>query len=280
MDNSSTLATSAAQATPEPSQEVTPSSSHRHIAIIGMSFCGSTVLSYVLGSLPNVKTIGESHWLVDKTTDGKLLGCVKCGPACSVINDDLRSRLTSVEAQWYRDIATALNSKVLVSSDKNLDTLLQLDPTGNFEPLVLFKRPDNHARSYARVIESRGDQPPLKWYATAWAKHYAVALNLTSARYLLIDDFVNYPEAVLERLAAWLETTADSSALRYWEFEHHAIGGNFNPYVRKTQKPDELEIRAREWPSKLDADIEGALAESTAWQVYGRLLAHPNRIRP
>lgn len=40
----------------------------RHIEIGGISFCGSTVLNLILGSLPNVSAIGESHWLIDSIT--------------------------------------------------------------------------------------------------------------------------------------------------------------------------------------------------------------------
>ena len=41
----------------------------RHIEIGGISFCGSTVFNLILGSLPNVTAVGESHWLVDSIND-------------------------------------------------------------------------------------------------------------------------------------------------------------------------------------------------------------------
>ena len=44
----------------------------RHIEIGGISFCGSTVLNLILGSLPDVSAVGESHWLVDPITKDQI----------------------------------------------------------------------------------------------------------------------------------------------------------------------------------------------------------------
>ena len=59
----------------------------KHIALGGMSFCGSTVLSYVLGSLPGFCNIGESHWLTDRTKTGERIFCARCGPTCKVLHE-------------------------------------------------------------------------------------------------------------------------------------------------------------------------------------------------
>jgi len=252
-----------------------------HVAICGLSFCGSTVLSYVLGSLPGAGTIGESHWLVDPLPDGTLLGCCRCGTACRVITPALRERLRTAGADWYDIIGTALGPSVLVSSDKDHALLERLDPDGRRSELVVFKSPIDHLRSYVRALTSTGERPEVEWYPSGWAKHYGHETCIRGRRaFLLFDDFLRSPSGCVAALADWLGLPFDPRVLEYWEFPHHAVGGNSNPF-----EPTNLGRRRidpnRRFTSPVPEDVlEAVVAASDAPRVFEALLASERRIVP
>lgn len=252
-----------------------------HLAISGLSFCGSTVLSYVLGALPGAATIGESHWLVDPLPDGTLLGCVRCGTTCGVISPTLRERLRTAGADWYDVIGTALGTQVLVSSDKDHALLERLDPDGRRSELVIFKSPIDHLRSYVRALTNAGEHFDVAWHPSGWAEHYGHQPHIHGRRaFLLFDDFLRSPDGCVAALADWLGLSFDPRALEYWEFPHHTVGGNFNPFEptnrgRRTIDPD----RRSAVPISDDV-LEAAVAASDAPRVFEALLASERRIVP
>ena len=126
----------------------------RHIAICGVSHCGSTLVSALLAAVPDVATIGESHKLtryvdgdrrcaIDVTdfANPDIIHCVACGAACPLITPHFRTVLALDPVDWYRKIALRLGADTLVSSDKNLPKLLEHDPLLRMDAVVLFKPP-------------------------------------------------------------------------------------------------------------------------------------------
>jgi len=252
-----------------------------HVAICGLSFCGSTVLSYVLGSLPGAATIGESHWLVDPLPDGKLLECSRCGTACSVITPALRERLQAAGADWYDVIGTALDPHVLVSSDKDHALLERLDPDGRRSELVVFKSPIDHLRSYVRALTSVGVQPDVGWYPRGWATHYGHGPSIRGRRaFLLLDDFLRSPSGCVAALANWLGLPFVPRALDYWDFPHHAVGGNFNPFEPTNLGRRRIDPERRSAVPVPEDVLETAIAASDAPRVFESLLASDRRIVP
>lgn len=252
-----------------------------HVAIRGLSFCGSTVLSYVLGSLPGAATIGESHWLVDPLPDGTLLGCGRCGPACEVITPALRERLQSAGADWYDVISRALGPQVLVSSDKDHGLLERLDPDGRRSELVVFKSPVDHLRSYMRALTATDVRPDVEWYPRGWAHHYGREPRIRGRRaVLLLDDFRHSPSGCVAALADWLGLPFDPRALEYWEFPHHAVGGNFNPFEPRNFGRRRIDPDRRATAPVPDDLLEAAVAASDAPRVFEALLTSERRIVP
>ena len=41
---------------------------HRHLAILGAAYCGSTTLGLILGSMEDFAFAGETHWLTNVRT--------------------------------------------------------------------------------------------------------------------------------------------------------------------------------------------------------------------
>ena len=252
-----------------------------HVAICGLSFCGSTVLSYVLGSLPGAATIGESHWLVGPLPDGTLLGCGRCGTGCTVITPTLREQLRTAGADWYDVIGAALGPQVLVSSDKDHALLDRLDPDGRRSELLVFKSPIDHLRSYVRALTGDGVRPDVEWYPRGWAEHYGHELPIRGRRaFLLFDDFRRSPSGCVAALADWLGLPFDPRALEYWEFPHHAVGGNFNPYEPTNFSRRRIDLDRRAAVPVPEKVLEAAVAASDAPRVFDALLASERRIVP
>lgn len=252
-----------------------------HVAICGLSFCGSTVLSYVLGSLPGAATIGESHWIVDPQPDGSLWQCCRCGTACTVITPAFRERLRNAGADWYDVIANTLGPQVLVSSDKDHGLLKRLDPDGRRSELVLFKSPIDHLRSYVSTLTRDGVRPEIEWHPRGWAQHYSHEPQIHGRRaFLLFDDFLRSPSGCLAALADWLDLPFDPRALEYWEFPHHAIGGNFDPFYPANFDRRKIDANRRASAPVPEDVLQAAVAASDAPQVFEALLSSERRILP
>lgn len=252
-----------------------------HIAICGLSFCGSTVLSYVLGSLPGAATIGESHWLVDPHPDESLKECYRCRTACRVITPEFRESLRTAGADWYEIIGAALGAQVLVSSDKDHGLLNRLDPDGRRSELVLFKSPLDHLRSYVTTLTKAGVHPEIEWHPRGWAQHYGHEPRISGRRaFLFYDDFQRAPLECLAALADWLDLPYDPQALEYWKFPHHAVGGNFNPFDSKNFGRRKIDPTRRSQAPVPEDVLEAAVAASDAPKVFETLLSSERRIYP
>jgi hypothetical protein len=218
----------------------------RHIALGGMSFCGSTVMSYLLGSLPGAANIGESHWLVDVTKAGERIFCAHCGPKCAVLTEEFRQSLKTDPNEWYARIAAQLETDLLVSSDKAPVLLDRLDPDRKYDLVVLYKPPGLHARSYARVMQKNGTPVDILRYLDQWSNFYERYLDKFEIdglkTFVDVDRFFRTPEQQLKNLAAVLGIPFDAAALEYWRRVHHQVGGNFNPYTRLANDPRSLPI--------------------------------------
>jgi hypothetical protein len=252
-----------------------------HLAIIGMSFCGSTVMSYVLGSLPGSATIGESHWIVDRTSDGRHLNCTLCGPACPILTPQLRKRVSSPATSWYDTLGRALGTRHLISSDKDHKLLRRLDPAGNRSELVLYKHPLDHFRSYVRALEGTGLSPAIDWYPTGWSQFYAHRSHIEGKRaFLLFDDFLDEPLLTLRLIAEWADIEFDGSALEYWQHIHHAIGGNFNPFQPRADKRRIIIQNRPRWYSRSHTPLTETVMKSAAMDVFQSLQSDRDRLRP
>lgn len=218
----------------------------RHIAICGVSFCGSTLFDRVLGGLPGVKSIGESHWLTKEHDGAKYVAidianrrvprgphCTVCGPKCLTLTRDFRVHLAIDPNDWYGKIARRLETDILVSADKNIAKLVDNDPLLKFHALVLFKSPEQAWVSQRSKLPTGKDAEyyyaELVKYSDVWNSAYRALLDTFSPEhgktFLCFDEFASNPRVHFERLCQSTRLPTDLSVLTETR-PGHAIGGN------------------------------------------------------
>ncbi len=247
----------------EPVIKRRPNLNVRHLAICGASYCGSTLLDRLLGSLSGVASVGESHWLTAaRGTTGaeidfgaakppSLLECTSCGSACPVLTLDFRMDLSANRKTWYQKIAERLQTAVLVSSDKNWAKIIDHDPLLRLDALVLFKSPLHAWRSKRAKLptDKSGDfyEEQLRSYIRAWCRAYTVyfgAIRPTGAiEFVWFDEFAARPENSFEVLCERLGLRYEAGVLQRLR-PGHTIGGNTGTTARITARNFKVEIQA------------------------------------
>ncbi len=215
------------------------------IMICGVSFSGSTLLDRLLGSLPAVKSIGESHWLTKgRTAQGygpidfgaepsiQPVRCT-CGPNCPVLDLPFRRRLAADHTNWFFNIAEQLGTKTLVCADKNPPKIADHDPLMRLDGLVLFK---SLPQAWLSELNKKkpGESPDdyleaCRKYADVWAESYRTFVEDFSPAgkrvVLSFEDFAIRPRELLEKVTTSLGLEFDARVFTSVR-PGHAIGGN------------------------------------------------------
>jgi hypothetical protein len=222
----------------------------RHIAITGISFCGSTILDLILEGLPGVGSIGESIWLTlgwigdgpapfpfggTRGTPG-IQACNYCGPDCEYLTTNFRTALGLNPIDWYFRIAERLNTKILVSSEKNLPKIILFEPRLRLTGLVVFKSPKQAwSSNYTKISKNfttpeQGFDAMVK-FMDVWKQAYGEAVNLYRPRdgrvFVDFDRFSNSPAPIFRSLVTALDLKYDPDAL-VAPSPGHSLGGNGN----------------------------------------------------
>jgi len=262
-----------------------------HIAICGVSYSGSTLLDRVLGSLPGVRSIGESHWLLksyhrrrqapfDFACDdpAHLPSCSICGPSCAVLNLDFRMDLAADPCSWYQKIAERLGTDILVSADKNVAKLLENDPLLRFDALVLFKSPEQAwSSTLDKLPRDRDDgyyERELTLYLKKWVEAYGLLLDAFSPLgrkvFACFDDIALDPEGELRSICQKLGLPFDPAALRR-TIPWHAIGGNARVHRKLLADGFSLDIRPLPAPVMPSRHAKIIAGDEAVQAIYGRL---------
>ena len=215
------------------------------IMICGVSFSGSTLLDRLLGGLPAVKSIGESHWLT-KGRDAQGYGPIDfgtedpirpvpctCGPNCPVLDLAFRRRLAADHTNWFFNIAEQLGTKTLVCADKNPPKIADHDPLMRLDGLVLFK---SLPQAWLSELNKKAPgESPGHWleacrkYADVWTDSYRTFVEDFSPAgnkvVLSFEDFARRPRELLEKVATSLGLEFDDRVFTSIQ-PGHAIGGN------------------------------------------------------
>jgi hypothetical protein len=122
----------------------------RVIGLVGMSFSGSTVLNYVLGSHPGVYGGSELYRLID-TDPAKRCGCSWCHEGCAVLTPERIATLN--KENIYTSLARFTQKESVVDTSKNLPWFEDVFPRQNAEEvspsmIVLSKHPLRQLAAY------------------------------------------------------------------------------------------------------------------------------------
>lgn len=190
-----------------------------------------------MDGLPDVASVGETHWIVDRDH-----GCRECrDEPCPVFASDLLVSLRGLseadrKGQWWPLIAEAAGSRVVVSSDKRPLHFEKLGLPSSW--IFLYKDPVAHVYSKARRLARGNEQERITdadvTKALAWlVKNTHERLDFLESQgaptaVLRNESLVLRPVATARRLASFLGVPEDPTCVEYWNHDHHYIGGNFS----------------------------------------------------
>lgn len=263
------------------------------VAICGVSYCGSTLIDRVLGGLPGVASIGESHWLTKaKTVQGygpidfaaeeqaKVVACSICGPNCDVLDFSFRRHLAADHTRWFYKIAHQLRTNTLISADKNSPKLVDHDPLLRFDGLVVFKSPSQAWFSELKKRKAGESEShyleACQKYIGVWTQSYKSFLEDFSPAgktvFLSFEDFAKQPLAVLKSLTQSLSLPFDESVLTSI-LPGHAVGGNAQAIAKLRRTDYTPDIAPLEDPDLPAAHRQLIDASDEAGYIFERLQA-------
>lgn len=217
------------------------------VAIVGISFCGSTFLSSLLGSLEDCFSVGESHRLTKYgETDGsesrqdfdfengdlKLLQpCDHCGTECSVFSFAFRRELFADPTNRYSKLLGKSGCRTLITSDKyNVNTI---DPLQRFNSITLFKKPENAFESFYKrglMLPMRSLEEDILAFIKIYKREYYRFLNEFRPKgqkiFLNWEVFSNRPGECLEIICGHFGLKYDPNVLSVRRADQHTFGGN------------------------------------------------------
>jgi hypothetical protein len=242
------------------------------VGIVGLDYCGSTLMNNILSGLPGCIGVGESHWIVDRVRNERQSGlCTECfDNPCPVFTEDVYQRLSVEDAlepgDWWRVIAESAKENVIISADKRPR---HFDRFGVPDKLLLMvKDPRSHIVSWCRrkfppveksevqayhrgeVEEQLSDKQftqALNFWVRETRKHVDWCVETGKPLVVVpLESIVSDGEGELKSIADWMGVEYNPSALQYWETDLHYIGSNHSVkrmrkdrYFFKTIKRDE-----------------------------------------
>lgn len=202
------------------------------IYIVSSPYSGSTWISFVLGSHPEVATLGE-HWRRFRgKRDSECRTCEHRGLAhCEILQGITQTPPQEAYAAPLQRFAVR-GVKTLVDNSKHLDWLEELIACGacdlfSMRVIHLIRDP----RGWITSVTGRNPQISVAALLSQWKqktieqKARLAMLDLPTLR-ISYDMACLDSERVLEKLSAFVGVRYDLENLRYWEREHHAMAGN------------------------------------------------------
>lgn len=231
--------------------------------ILGTAYCGSTLLSLILGSHSRCFNIGEISNLPRLYKENKAI-CSICEGKCNFWDDKFNkeeleklswglsnSRINKyiplkIE-KFYRElidddifkpyslIASKTDADVVIDSTKSIYwiknelTLKELN-SSNFETYVLYIVRDGRAvlNSYLKRNKSLN----VEKFSYLWKKRVQdneqFFAQFASERKLKLayESFAIKPEETLKNICTFLNINFFPSIIEYWKYDHHTISGN------------------------------------------------------
>lgn len=263
----------------------------RHIALCGISYCGSTLLERIFGGIEGAESIGESIYLtqhhgkdgnkpikIEKLDYSTANKCSKCGINCRYLTPEFRASLAFNPINWYQQIGDRLECSILISSDKNLPKIIRNDPLLRLDAVVTFKSPIQSWWSYFSKLEEKHRivevSDELVKFSQMWIDRYSKLLFDFCPKgkkvFLDFDYFTAYPREYLYEIFERLNLEWSQDLIQRVR-PSHSIGGNGNA-VRKLKEADYvLDIECRSDELVPVAHREWLMAHSKMMRLHNAL---------
>jgi len=203
----------------------------RVIGIIGPGYSGSTMLSFMLGSLPGCKTAGEDYRILDPNKDIECFCCPR--GECQVFRPGFRYGLDYGNV-WER-LADMLDTESLIVSDKLpfiYKRYLDANPDVDISFVLPYKRPEQFVHSSMGHDADSSKLAGLQFWRQCIRGSIEMMKNHGSRHTTCsLDDLTNNPVDELRRVAEALALPFDPGAVEYWNHEHHDFGGNWTAHL-------------------------------------------------
>ena len=194
------------------------------VGIAGPSFCGSTIVDSMLGLLPGVQALGETHWIFDGSQDNPHATgyCLRHGVDCPRFPVSWLDEIRGLgEGRLYRAIEELVAPDVVVVADKGVHQWTRFGHPDMWifplkAPVALlhsyWKRGRGHGASiqrvkneYMRLLQMSGGSP---------------------RRVVDLADLARRPEETMRCLATWLGVDYSPACLLPWISDSCHFGGN------------------------------------------------------
>ena len=172
------------------------------VAVLGLSYSGSTVLNYVLGAHPAIYGGGEVHALLTKYNAANY--CTNCQGACPYWTPENLAKVQ--EHDFYPFIASLFGTSVVVDTSKtwswfDRSTRFPSSVPVRFVPVVIIKHPLRHLSSFMvnTMRQKLGNENIRDLYVRHWldpdealmtSPQYSI--NKASLRRKMIDWYLDF----------------------------------------------------------------------------------------
>lgn len=222
------------------------------IAVMGISYCGSTLLNLMLDTHPDIAGVGEVHALLDWFGEGYAKSCATCTEACPQWTPEVVRSLS--QEHFYTLMAARLQARTLVDTSKtpqwfDASTRFQEEGAVRFVPVVMVKHPVRHLASLLlnHLAVHASEEEAATMLKNPVARRQAMATLLTrrlipeynailsalpgifGARPFHVvryEGLVREPARELTPLLHDLGLAYDVQIPSCYAFPHHYIGGN------------------------------------------------------
>ena len=228
-----------------------------NIGILGISYCGSTLLCYLLGYNDQIFSVGESHWLLDVTSKispgTRHDSCVICrekeDKKCEFYTDEFKASLTwdNMMSKISERAKLLYNKDICLYSDKHESNYIRMLKHNKLDKaIILFKRPQGWVYSFIRhdtnIYKNLTRRQLLLMGINTYNNFYKGTIRFCKEQkltpiFLFYEDLAAHTEDTLKRLCKEFNVEYQSKMLKYWENKNfHQIGGNGSPKVSMFEK--------------------------------------------
>lgn len=224
--------------------------------VVGTLYCGSTILSYVLGSHSKVFASGELHVLKQLKWENKnfVTQCTIHKEKCNFWTQEFINYCVANYNRRYDIVREKahkkFNTPIMISSDKDFRIYQQVMKHNEFNGfIIMFKRPEAFCYSY--MTHENKTAKDINSILQSYYHRYCHILTVTKSfptAIVFYDDFATDTRGIIRKLCVWLNIDYEETMLNFWDFVHHSLSGNSGATLHlKKETEVNMTINSQYW---------------------------------